>query len=101
MIAVSRQSRNVLRGVKRDRMKAVILAAGEGSRMRPLTYTRPKVMLTIANKPILEHLLIEIKLAGINDFIFIVGYHDEQRRQYFGNGAKWGVNIDYYTQRKQ
>ena len=82
-------------------MKAVILAAGEGSRMRPLTYTRPKVMLTIANKPILEHLLIEIKLAGINDFIFIVGYHDEQIRQYFGNGAKWGVNIDYYTQRKQ
>ena len=82
-------------------MKAVILAAGEGSRMRPLTYTRPKVMLTIANKPILEHLLIEVKLAGINDFIFIVGYHDEQIRQYFGNGAKWGVNIDYYTQRKQ
>jgi UDP-N-acetylglucosamine diphosphorylase/glucosamine-1-phosphate N-acetyltransferase len=82
-------------------MKAVILAAGEGSRMRPLTYTRPKVMLTIANKPILEHLLIEAKTAGIEDFLLIVGYHDEQIRQYFGNGDKWGVNIDYYTQRKQ
>ena len=82
-------------------MKAVILAAGEGSRMRPLTYTRPKVMLTIANKPILEHLLVEAKSAGIEEFILIVGYHDEQIRQYFGSGTKWGVSIDYYTQRKQ
>jgi bifunctional UDP-N-acetylglucosamine pyrophosphorylase/glucosamine-1-phosphate N-acetyltransferase len=82
-------------------MKAVILAAGEGSRMRPLTYTRPKVMLTIANKPILEHLLTEAKTAGVEEFVFIVGYHDEQIRQYFGNGDKWGVSIEYYTQRKQ
>lgn len=82
-------------------MKAVILAAGEGSRMRPLTYARPKVMIPIANKPILEHLLVETARAGINDFILIVGYHDEQVRQYFGNGARWGVNIDYCTQRKQ
>jgi bifunctional UDP-N-acetylglucosamine pyrophosphorylase/glucosamine-1-phosphate N-acetyltransferase len=82
-------------------MKAVILAAGEGSRMRPLTYTRPKVMLPIANKPILEHLLIESKLAGIKEFVFIVGYHDEQIRRHFGNGDKWGLEIDYYTQRKQ
>jgi NDP-sugar pyrophosphorylase family protein len=55
-------------------MKAVIMAAGGGIRMRPLTYTRPKVMLPLANKPILEHLLIEMKKAGINEFIFIVGY---------------------------
>ncbi len=82
-------------------MKAIILAAGEGSRMRPLTYTRPKVMLPIANKPIVEHLLIEVVKAGIKDFVFIVGYHDEQVRDYFGDGAKWGVNINYCTQRKQ
>ena len=82
-------------------MKAIILAAGEGSRMRPLTYTRPKVMLPIANKPILEHLLIEAKKAGIREFIFIVGYHDEQVRDYFGNGEKWEVTIDYCTQKKQ
>ena len=56
-------------------MKAVVLAAGEGSRMRPLTYTRPKVMLPIANRPILEHLLVELREAGIKDFIFIVGYY--------------------------
>ena len=82
-------------------MKAIILAAGEGSRMRPLTYTRPKVMLPIANKPILEHLLIEAKKAGIREFVFIVGYHDEQVRDYFGTGVKWEVSIDYCTQRKQ
>ena len=70
-------------------MKAVILAAGEGSRMRPLTYTRPKVMLPIANKPIVEHLLIEATAAGIKEFIFIVGYRDEQVRNYFGDGAQW------------
>ena len=82
-------------------MKAVILAAGEGSRMRPLTYTRPKVMIPIANKPILEHLLIEASQAGIRDFIFIVGYCDEQVRDYFGKGKRWGVNIVYCSQRKQ
>lgn len=82
-------------------MKAVILAAGEGSRMHPLTSTRPKVMLPIANKPILEHLLIEVSEAGIKEFIFIVGYHDEQVRDYFGSGDKWGVSIEYCTQRKQ
>jgi len=82
-------------------MKAVFLAAGEGQRMHPLTYTRPKVMLPIANKPILEHLLIETKAAGINEFIIIVGYHDEQIRKHFGNGDRMGINIDYVTQRKQ
>ena len=83
------------------KLKAIILAAGEGSRMRPLTYTRPKVMLPIANKPILEYLLIEARKAGIREFIFIVGYHDEQVRDYFGSGDKWEVNIDYATQRQQ
>ena len=82
-------------------MKAVILAAGEGNRMRPLTHTRPKVMLPIANKPILEHLLIEAREAGVKEFVFIVGYCDEQVRSYFGNGRKWGVDIAYCEQRKQ
>jgi NDP-sugar pyrophosphorylase family protein len=82
-------------------LKAVILAAGEGNRMRPLTSNRPKVMLPIANKPILEHLIIEVKEAGIGDFIFVVGYCDEQVRNYFGKGVKWGVNIAYSEQRKQ
>jgi UDP-N-acetylglucosamine diphosphorylase/glucosamine-1-phosphate N-acetyltransferase len=81
--------------------KAVILAAGEGTRMHPLTYTRPKVMLPIAGKPILEHLLLAMKQVGIQDFIFICGYHDEIIRNYFGNGRKWNVDIQYTNQRKQ
>lgn len=82
-------------------MKAVVLVAGEGSRMRPLTYTRPKVMLPVANKPILEHVLTETSKAGIKELIFIVGYRDEQVRSYFGDGGKWGVKIDYCNQRRQ
>ena len=82
-------------------MKAVILAAGEGKRMRPLTYERPKVMLPIAGKPIIEHLLEEVKEAGIDDFIFVVGYHDETIRTYFGKGERWGINLEYVTQKTQ
>ena len=82
-------------------MKAVILAAGEGKRMHPLTYTRPKVMLPLAGRPILEHLVLEIKQAGIRDFVFIVGYRDEAIRNHFGHGERCGVSIDYMTQRKQ
>ena len=82
-------------------MKAIILAAGESRRMRPLTSNRPKVMLPIANRPILEHLLVEVKDAGIGEFIFVVGYCDEQVRSYFGSGEKWGVKIAYAEQRKQ
>jgi bifunctional UDP-N-acetylglucosamine pyrophosphorylase/glucosamine-1-phosphate N-acetyltransferase len=82
-------------------LKAVILAAGEGQRMRPLTANRPKVMLPVACKPILEHLLIEVKESGINEFVFVVGYCDQQVRRYFGNGDRWGVKIEYSEQRKQ
>lgn len=78
--------------------KAVILAAGEGSRMRPLTYTRPKVMLPLANKPILEHLLVEMQKVGILDFYLIVGYHADIIKNYFGQGERWGLNIHYIDQ---
>ena len=82
-------------------MQAVILAAGEGTRMRPLTYTRPKVMLPIANKPILEHLIIELVNAGIRDIVLIVGYMEEVIRRYFGDGRYWNVKLTYVSQRKQ
>ena len=69
--------------------------------MRPLTYTRPKVMIPIANKPILEHLVIAAREAGISEFVFVVGYRDEQVRDYFGGGERWGVKIEYCNQKKQ
>jgi len=82
-------------------VQAVILAAGEGTRMRPLTYTKPKVMLPVANKPILEHLIIELKNAGIDNLILVVGYKSETIRGYFGDGSRWGVKIKYIEQRRQ
>ena len=81
-------------------MKCVILAAGEGKRMHPLTFTRPKVMLPIANKPILEWNILSAIDAGLKEFIFIVGYKSEMVRNYFGNGEKWNVDIEYVNQGK-
>lgn len=82
-------------------IKAVIIAAGEGKRMRPLTHNRPKVMLPVAGKPILEHLLIEMKQAGMKEFVIVTGYHEEKVKEYFGSGEQWGVNIQYVTQVNQ
>ena len=79
-------------------MKCVILAAGEGKRMHPLTFTRPKVMLPIANRPILEWNLLNAIDAGIKEFIFVVGYKSEMVRNYFGNGERWNVDIEYVNQ---
>jgi UDP-N-acetylglucosamine diphosphorylase/glucosamine-1-phosphate N-acetyltransferase len=82
-------------------MECVVLAAGEGTRMRPLTSTRPKVMLPIANKPMLEHLMIAARDAGIHRFVFVVGYRENEIRAYFKDGSAWGVTIRYATQRAQ
>jgi len=82
-------------------MQALLMAASEDLRMHPLTYTRPKAMLPLANKPIMEHLLLEIKKAGIAEFLIVVGYHGEMVRDYFGTGERWGIHIEYITQRQQ
>ena len=82
-------------------MQAIVLAAGEGNRMRPLSYTRPKVMLPLAGKPIMEHLLIAARTAGIEEFILVVGYYDHLVREYFGDGSKWRLKIGYVTQKRQ
>ncbi|MDD2472201.1 MAG: sugar phosphate nucleotidyltransferase, partial [Dehalococcoidales bacterium] len=76
-------------------MKAVILAAGEGSRMRPLTDVRPKVMLPVANKPIIEHLFNILVDAGVKEIVVVTGYQASQLEQYFGNGNKWGAVVEY------
>ena len=79
-------------------MKCVILAAGEGKRMHPLTYTRPKVMLPIANKPMMEWNLLNAKKAGITDFLFVVHYKHEMVRSYFKDGSPWNTTISYVNQ---
>ncbi len=80
-------------------MKAIILAAGEGLRCRPLTLTRSKVMLTVANKPLLEHIINAVSENGIKEDILVVVYQKERIMDYFGNGLEFGVKIDYIFQR--
>ncbi len=82
-------------------MKAVILAAGEGMRCRPLTLTRSKVMLRIANKPMIEYVVRALAESGITDILMVVGYAKERIMNYFGNGKDFGVNIEYTEQKQQ
>lgn len=82
-------------------MKAVILAAGEGSRLKPFTATRPKVMIPVGNKPILEYVVNALQESGIIDIIMIVGYKREKIMDYFQDGHKWGVDITYVEQFQQ
>jgi UDP-N-acetylglucosamine diphosphorylase / glucose-1-phosphate thymidylyltransferase / UDP-N-acetylgalactosamine diphosphorylase / glucosamine-1-phosphate N-acetyltransferase / galactosamine-1-phosphate N-acetyltransferase len=79
-------------------MKGVILTAGEGTRMRPLTLTRPKTMIPVGGKPILQYNVEALKDAGIRDITLIVGYHEEIIKDYFKDGSHLGVNINYITQ---
>jgi len=81
--------------------QAVILAAGEGQRLRPFTVTRPKAMLSIADKPILQFIVESLALNGIRDIIFVVGYRKEQVYDYMGSGEQFGVDITYVTQEQQ
>jgi dTDP-glucose pyrophosphorylase len=79
-------------------MKAVILAAGKGTRMRELTAELPKPMLKVQGKPILEHIIGGIMQAGIRDFCIITGFKAETIESYFGNGSNWGARIQYVRQ---
>jgi len=81
--------------------QAVILAAGEGQRLRPFTVTKPKVMLAIAGKPILQYVVESLAQNGIRKIIIVVGYRREQIFDYIGNGERYGVDINYITQEKQ
>ena len=81
-------------------MKAIILSAGEGTRMRPLTLTKPKTMLPVAGKPIIQYNIEALRDCGVKDILLIVGYKEEIVRDYFKDGSHLGVNISYATQSK-
>jgi len=81
--------------------QAVILAAGEGQRLRPFTANRPKAMISIAGKPILHHVIESLAQSGIRNIVLIVGYKKEQVYDYMGSGEKFGVDITYVTQERQ
>ncbi len=79
-------------------MKAVILAAGKGTRMRELTNELPKPMLQVHGKPILEHILLGLIASGIHDIFIVTGFRAEVIENYFGDGSKWKVRIAYGRQ---
>jgi dTDP-glucose pyrophosphorylase len=74
-------------------MKAVILAAGKGTRMKELTHELPKPMLRVQGKPILEHIIGGFLAAGVHDIFIVTGYRAESIEGHFGDGAKWGAHI--------
>jgi dTDP-glucose pyrophosphorylase len=83
-------------------MKAVILAAGRGTRMGDLTTNLPKPMLDVKGKPVLEHIVEGLRdEAGINDIFIIIGWQGHVIREYFGDGKKWNVNISFGEQKVQ
>ncbi|MEM2015123.1 MAG: sugar phosphate nucleotidyltransferase [Candidatus Methanomethylicia archaeon] len=79
-------------------MKAIILAAGKGSRLNPLTKYRPKHLLPIAGKPLIEHIIVELKNAGIEDIGLIVGYMKNKIMDIISDGRKYGVKVKYIIQ---
>src|SRR5438132_2505993 len=81
--------------------KAVLLAAGRGTRMRELTADLPKPMIKVREKPILLHIVEGLQTAGIKNFLIIVGYHSDTVRDYFGDGTCFGLRINYVMQAVQ
>lgn len=79
-------------------MKAVILAAGRGTRMLPLTEHRPKPLVPVAGRPILEHIVGGLASAGIDEVCLVVGWHGEQIEAHFGDGRRLGAHISYVWQ---
>ena len=76
-------------------MKVMILAAGKGERMRPLTDFKPKPLLQVADKTIIEHTIDRLIESGFKDFVINHAYLGQQIEDYLGNGARYGANIEY------
>ena len=81
--------------------KAVILAAGRGTRMRELTAELPKPMINVRGKPVLQHIVEWLRNADIRDLLLVVGYRADAVREFFGNGSRYNIAIQYTTQTVQ
>jgi dTDP-glucose pyrophosphorylase/CBS domain-containing protein len=92
--------RSDLTGEETLPLSAVIMAGGGGTRLRPLTENVPKPMLTVGGKPILEHIIGQLRGAGIRSITIATHYLGEQISGYFGDGRKFGVRIDYLAEEK-
>jgi len=78
--------------------KALLLAAGKGTRMRELTNDLPKPMIAVRGRPILQHIVEGLAAAGITHFLIVVGWRAEIVRAFFGDGTRFGVSVEYIEQ---
>ena len=76
-------------------MKAVVMAGGEGSRLRPVTSNRPKPMVPICNQPIMEHILTLLKRHGVTEVVTTLHYLADEIRNTFGDGSEFDVSMSY------
>ncbi len=76
-------------------MKAVVMAGGEGSRLRPLTLHRPKPLVPVVNKPVMQHILELLMRHGIREIVVTLHYLADDIKEYFGDGSEFGVNLRY------
>jgi dTDP-glucose pyrophosphorylase len=81
--------------------KAVLLAAGRGTRMRELTNDLPKPMIEVRGKPVLQHIVEGLREAGARQFLIIVGYRADAVQHFFGDGSRYNIGIQYATQAAQ
>jgi len=79
-------------------MKAWILSAGEGTRMRPLTANLPKPLLPVAGKPFLAHTIEAVRDAGIKEMAILIGWQGRRVKEFFGRGDAFGVKLAYEEQ---
>ena len=82
-------------------MKVLIIAAGEGTRLQPLTYTRPKPMIPLLGKPMLEHIIQQLQVLGHTEIILVVGHQRQKIEEYFGTGNNLGVSLEYAVQKER
>src|SRR4029077_17573349 len=81
-------------------VKAVVMAGGEGSRLRPLTSRRPKPLVPVAGRPIMEHILTLLREHGITEVVVTLQYLGSEIRNYFGDGADVGLDIQYVLEER-
>src|SRR5579871_523989 len=80
---------------KEKRVKGIIIAGGLGTRLRPLTYRRPKPLAPVANRPFLEYQVAHLRAHGIDDIVFATNYLADQIEAHFGDGSRFGVRMRY------
>ena len=81
-------------------MKALILAGGIGTRMRPLTFSIPKPLVPFGEKPIIEHAILSLQAHGVKEILISLGYMPELLRAYCRDGQQWGLKIEYLVEEK-